>query len=127
LERPDGQLALGSQSSDDSGRARRTALGPGRYRIAIEAPGHWPLEFELDLPAEGLPPLELRLPRRVRFERTLLGADGLPLADQPVLLSVPDLPPGARLIGWPPLDLATDNLGRVGPLEAPSGALAEPR
>jgi hypothetical protein len=63
----------------------------------------------------------------VRFERTLLGADGLPLADQPVLLSVPDLPPGARLIGWPPLDLATDNLGRVGPLEAPSGALAEPR
>jgi hypothetical protein len=40
---------------------------------------------------------------------------------------VPDLPPGARLIGWPPLDLATDNLGRVGPLEAPSGALAEPR
>lgn len=123
----DGQLALGSQSSDDSGRARRTALGPGRYRIAIEAPGHWPLEFELDLPAEGLPPLELRLPRRVLFERTLLGADGLPLADQPVLLSVPDLPPGARLIGWPPLDLATDNLGRVGPLEAPSGALAEPR
>lgn len=122
-----GQLDLGQLRSDASGAARRSALGPGAYRLIIEAPGHWPLELELDLPAAGLPPLDLRLPRRVTLDTLLLGPDGQPLPDHPVESSVPDLPPGARLIGWPPATLSSDRSGRLGPLEAPSGLRFFPR